>query len=75
MKGRIKSHTKSKKGEWTHFSAFEVWDNIQENEIEELEGIFRYIYRHDSKANKLNVQKSYKPLSRVRRSYFDEWKL
>ena len=73
MKGRIKSHIRTKEGEWTHFSCFEVWDNVRENEIEELEGIFRHIYRHDSKANRLNVQRSYKPLNRIKSSYFDDW--
>ncbi|GAF97179.1 unnamed protein product, partial [marine sediment metagenome] len=32
---------------WTHFSIFEVWENITENEIKELEGLFRQIYRKD----------------------------
>ena len=26
------------KEEWTHFSVFEVWDNITKSQVEELEG-------------------------------------
>jgi hypothetical protein len=47
---------------------YEVWDNIQSDEIAELEGLFRHIYRLDSHANKLNVAKSYLELRRIRQS-------
>ena len=33
--------------------------------IEELEGLFRHIYRYDTQANGLNVLRSYKKLQRV----------
>ena len=52
---------------------FEVWDNIQDDEIVELEGLFRHIYRFDSRANSLNKQKAYKPLIQVRRQTESEW--
>ncbi|WP_139056517.1 GIY-YIG nuclease family protein [Rheinheimera sp. A13L] len=65
IKERLESHLKSKEGLWSHFSAFEVWDNITDVEIEELEGLFRHLYRFDSNANTLNVQRSYKPLAAV----------
>src|SRR5215210_8240938 len=53
MRGRLHRHVNSeRKGSlWTHFSAFEVWDNIRDEEIIELEGLFRHIYRRDSVAN------------------------
>ena len=53
---RITRHAKSKrKGpHWSHFSLFEVHDNISEQEVEELEGLFRHIYRKDKNANKFN---------------------
>lgn len=56
MRGRLMSHARSKrKGKlWTHFSAFEVWDNIRDEEVAELEGLFRHIYRKDSAASALN---------------------
>jgi hypothetical protein len=50
---------------WTHFSVFEVWDNIRMEEIKELEGLFRHIYKEDTRANKLNRQRGYKRLGRV----------
>jgi hypothetical protein len=69
IKGRIKKHANSltKWDKWTHFSVFEVWDNISAEEIAELEGLFRHLFRWDSKANTLGIQKSYKPLTILRK--------
>lgn len=66
--GRLATHKRKKGDLWTHFSIFEVWDNIREDEVRELEGIFRHIYRRDNRANRLNVQRSFKKLSRVRQA-------
>jgi hypothetical protein len=52
---RMKSHDKSKV-DWTHFSIFEVHDNISREEIRELEALFLHIYREDRRANRLNLQ-------------------
>ena len=57
IKGRLRTHMKSKPDLWTHFSVFQVWDNISAQEVEELEGLFRHIYRYDTQANQLNAQK------------------
>ena len=65
IRGRLKSHRKKKEGLWSHFSIFEVWDNIRDEEIRELEGLFREIYKEDSSANKLNKQKGFKKLKRI----------
>jgi len=73
IKGRLMSHQKSKSELWTHFSAFEVWDNIPKKQVEELEGLFRHIYRCDASANKLNIQKSYKPLDAVANRSTHSW--
>lgn len=75
IRGRLRSHSRSKrKGEiWTHFSIFEVWENVREEEVKELEGILRYIYRKDTRANRLNVQRSFKKLTRVRLNNLKEW--
>lgn len=71
--GRLHSHANSKKKQkWTHFSVYEVWDNIREDEVRELEGIFRHIYRKDSRAAKLNKQKSFMKLRRVHKQSKDE---
>ena len=32
IRGRLESHKKKKGPHWTHFSAYEVWDNIRETE-------------------------------------------
>jgi hypothetical protein len=76
IKGRLKSHAKSsRKGKlWTHFSVFAAWDNIRNEEIAELEGFFRHIYRHDSAANRLNIQKGFKRARAVREDNLSKWK-
>jgi len=71
IRGRLKSHAKKN---WSHFSLFEVWDNIDEAEIAELEGLFREIYRKDERANHLNKQKKYKKLQKVRLDDLAKWK-
>lgn len=58
---------------WTHFSFYEVWDNISDEEIAELEGLFRHLYRFDSRANSLNRQKGYKKLRILRQRTEKEW--
>jgi len=67
IRGRLRVHKRRKDRLWTHFSAFEVWDNIREEEVKELEGLFRHLYRKDTKANSLNQQRAFKKLSKVRR--------
>ena len=73
IKGRIRSHIKNKGNLWSHFSVFEVWDNIREEEVEELEGLFRHLYQFDSKANSLNKQKGYKKLKKLTKRTNKEW--
>ncbi len=65
---RLKAHANSKRKRnlWTHFSVFEVWPNITEAEISELEGLFREIYRKDKRANALNRQRRCRQLQNVR---------
>ncbi len=65
IRARLRRHLKNKAGLWTHFSIFEVWDNVSEEEIRELEGLFRQIYRLDQRANSLNKVKSFARLRRV----------
>jgi len=67
LKRRILAHAKSRRKRrlWTHFSVFEVWDNVRDEEVVELEGLFRHIYRYDARANRLNVLRSFKKLARV----------
>lgn len=59
---------------WSHFSVFEVWDNIRNEEIAELEGLFRHIYKRDAQANRLNVMRGFKALNTLRRNNLEEWR-
>ncbi len=70
---RLRGHKKHKAGLWSHCSVFEVWDNIRDDEIVELEGLFRHIYRYDAKANTLNVQRGFKKLRKVIDENIEEW--
>jgi len=73
IRGRLWSHFKRKGELWTHFSAFEVWDNIRDDEVAELEGLFRHIYRCDTQANSLNVQRGFRKARRVRENDLGKW--
>ena len=63
IRSRLGNHRRAKwlKSHWTHFTLFEVHDNITEDEIKELEGLIRHIYRKDTQANKHNTQLCHKP--------------
>ncbi len=75
IRARLRRHaaSKSKRDLWTHFSAFEVWPNITEEEIRELEGLLRHIFRKDTRANRLNRQRGFKRLRRVRINNLSKW--
>jgi hypothetical protein len=64
---RLYEHKKDKTPDWSHFSYYEVWDNISDLEIKELEGLFRQLYRFDKRANSLNKQQTHRPLLKVRK--------
>ncbi len=70
MWGRLRSHNKRKK-EWTHFSLFEVHDNITRDEIRELEALLLGIFRHDPRIELSNKQKGSKKLFKLRHP--NEW--
>jgi hypothetical protein len=71
---RLRSHCRSKRLQWTHFSVFEVHDNITREEVRELEGMFLHIYRKDTVANKLNRQLRFRNFTKIRRSSFKKWR-
>ncbi|MHB0961790.1 MAG: GIY-YIG nuclease family protein [Gemmatimonadaceae bacterium] len=73
IRSRLKSHRRKKAGLWTHFSIFEVWENIRDDEVRELEGLFRHLYRDDSKASPLNLARGYKALRRLRSNAVEQW--
>lgn len=73
IRGRLKMHRRKKPGLWSHCSIFEVWKNIRDDEIAELEGLFRHIYRYDSQANTLNKQRGFRKLKMIHESNFWDW--
>ena len=73
MRSRLYSHRRTKRKLWTHFSAYEVWDNIRDEEIIELEGLFRQIYWKDPRASKLNVMRGFKKIWKIRENNLTEW--
>jgi hypothetical protein len=62
--GRIKDHAKKKHG-WTHYSFFEVHDNVSREEILELEALLLRIFRHDRRVELDNVQRGSTTLWRL----------
>ena len=62
---RLGKHCKNKEMDWDHFTIFEVHDNITNQEIVELEGLFRHMYRKDSQANKHNKQLRHKSFGKI----------
>jgi hypothetical protein len=71
MGGRLKNHAKNKTG-WTHYSIFEVHDNVTGEEIRELEGLLLRIFRHDPRIELDNKQLGGKVLKAL--SGKDVWK-
>ena len=72
MRRRLRSHARHKEA-WTHFSAYEVWPNITKEEIRELEGLFRHLYRYDGRASVLNVQRGFKAVKSIREQDLAKW--
>ncbi len=50
-----------------------VWPRIPDAEVAELEGLFRHIYRRDTRANKLARQKTFGLLRATRENDFHKW--
>jgi hypothetical protein len=73
IRGRLRRHKTSQTKTWSHFSIFEVHDNIGEAEVSELEGLFREIYRKDKRANRFNKQKKFRKLQNVREDTLENW--
>ena len=67
VKGRLRAHRKQKGELWDMCSVFAVWPNIREEEIRELEGILRHIYRFDPSAQQLNTQGRYQKLTKTKK--------
>jgi hypothetical protein len=46
VRGRLRSHDKNR-SDWTHYSFFEVHDNVGREDIREIEALLLAIFRHD----------------------------
>jgi hypothetical protein len=71
---RLMAHAKDKEKDWSHFSVFEVWQNVSNEIIIELEAMILHVYSRDGTANKLNKQKSSSLFRGIRRTRRDGWK-
>ncbi|SRR5258706_8496149 len=63
---RLRQHNKSTKKDWSHYSFFEVHDNVSREEILELENFLLAIFRHDPRVELANKQKSSKHMLNLR---------
>jgi len=70
---RIRSHQKTKNN-WTHYSFFEVHDNVSREEILELEGLFLRIFRHDPRVRLDNKQMGSSILRNLSRDSSPVWR-
>src|SRR4030095_2450290 len=67
IRRRLKRHVKKKKG-WTHFSLFEVHDNITREEIREFEALLLGIFRHDQRIQLSNKQTGSRKLYQLQKT-------
>ena len=68
--GRLREHDKSKDEEdWTHYSFFEVHDNVSREEIRELESFLLAVFRHDPRIQLANKQTSSRALWQLRKKH------
>jgi len=64
---RLKSHALHRpKKDWSHYSVFEVHDNITHDEIRELEALMLGIFRDDPQIELKNTQLGSKKLRKTR---------
>jgi hypothetical protein len=71
-RSRLKRHN-ARISNWSHFSLFEVHDNITGDEIREIEALLLGIFRHDPRIELTNKQKGSKKLNQLRR--LTHWKV
>jgi hypothetical protein len=56
VRSRLRSHDKNRR-QWTHYSFFEVHDNIGREEIREIEALLLAIFRDDPRISLENKQR------------------
>jgi hypothetical protein len=72
IRSRIKRHDRKIKKKWTHYSLYEVHDNITRDEIRELEALLLSIFRDDKRILLTNKQTGSKKFTLLRRK--SRWK-
>jgi hypothetical protein len=70
---RLLNHKRNKANLWTHFSLYEVWDNITSAQVEELEGFFRHVFAKDAVANLLAKQRRSGTMDKIQRKRKNDW--
>lgn len=71
---RLRNHERTRK-DWTHYSFYEVHDNVSREEIMELESLRLAIFRHDSIKVSSNLQETvsvFQPTGIPPESSFDQ---
>lgn len=67
IRGRLTKHNRRKKG-WTHYSLFEVHNNVSREQIRQVEALLLGIFQHDPRIKLLNMQRGSKMLGRLGRA-------
>lgn len=65
LKNRLRRHNKRIQ-QWTHFSFFEIHDNVTSDELRELETLLRTVFRHDTRIGLENIQLGSRKMNKLR---------
>ena len=71
-KKRMEKQSNGKPQGWTHYSMFEVHDNVTREEIRELETLLLAIFKHDLRVGLTNKQKGSHKLTVLRSEH--QWR-
>jgi hypothetical protein len=74
IRDRLRQHARNqgRKGQWDYFSVFDVQPYVSSLTIEQLEELWKHIYRKGTRTNSLSLQQGLKK-SIVKRTPIEEW--
>ena len=74
IRDRLRQHAKNlpNKGQWDYFSVFDVQPYVSSLTIEQLETLWKHIYRRGTRTNSLSLQQGLKK-SIVKRTPIEGW--
>jgi hypothetical protein len=74
IRDRLRQHARNhgKKGQWDYFSLFDVQPYVSSLTIEQLETLWKHIYRRGTGTNSLSLQQGRTNLT-VKRTPVEEW--